>query len=91
MSVVDRVWLVMPRAAKGLRRVHAVGTVTMRVPSKYVTIKANGFQRLMKSFAVASKCQDKQWRDKAQVASRDDTAYKRHIVNTRQSSFGYIP
>ncbi|KAM5384866.1 hypothetical protein ACJA88_002713 [Fusarium oxysporum] len=63
----------------------------MRVPSKYVTIKANGFQRLMKSFAVASKCQDKQWRDKAQVASRDDTAYKRHIVNTRQSSHGYIP
>ncbi|KAH7226667.1 hypothetical protein BKA60DRAFT_445799 [Fusarium oxysporum] len=63
----------------------------MRVPSKYVTIKANGFQRLMKSFAVASKCQDKQWRDKAQVASRDDTAYKRHIVNTRQSSLGYIP
>ncbi|KAL5601894.1 hypothetical protein FOBRF1_009427 [Fusarium oxysporum] len=40
---------------------------------------------------MASKCQDKQWRDKAQVASRDDTAYKRHIVNTRQSSLGYIP
>ncbi|KAH7178587.1 hypothetical protein DER46DRAFT_622191 [Fusarium sp. MPI-SDFR-AT-0072] len=36
---------------------------------------------------LASKCQDKQWRDEAQITSRDDTADKRHIINTRQEGF----